>query len=105
MTGSATCGILRLMKQMREENGMNKIRILNSWEYYEYYDSENKQIDPRDIKEIMDKDGVAYPVKCRIERVEYGDMGHVCEAKREVLFVKHPFGELALNEKSEFYIK
>lgn len=83
---------------------MNRVKINNNWEYYEYYDSTGKKVDPKMLAEIMDKDGNVYPVTCRLERVEYSDMGHSCSAKRNVLYVKHPFGEVALNEKSEFYI-
>ena len=65
---------------------MQKVKIINNWEYYEYYDSTGKQLDPRGITEIMDRDGKVYPVTCRKITVEYNDMGHTCTAKRNNLF-------------------
>jgi len=84
---------------------MQKVKIVNNWEYYEYYDATGKEIDPRGIIEIMDRDGKVYPVTCRKITVEYNDMGHTCTAKRNNLFVKHPLGEIEITDRSEFYIK
>jgi hypothetical protein len=84
---------------------MTKIRINNNWECYEYLTPTNQHVDPKTITEVIDRDGNVYPVTCRVENVEYSDMGHTYSARRQVLYVKHPFGELALNERSEFYIK